>query len=125
MSQSGEEYASAVARLAAGRAKARSLRPLRALAPFLGPYRLQIWIAGLALLCSSTASLLIPPAVRGMIDHGFSRAMAAQIDRFFLPLIGIAGALALFTAIRFYFVAWLGERVIADIRGPYLTTSSD
>jgi ATP-binding cassette subfamily B protein len=116
MSQSGEEYATEIARVAAGRAKVRSLKPLRQLLPFLAAYRLRIAIAGLALLCSSTASLLIPPAVRGMIDHGFSRAMAAQIDRFFLPLIAIAGALALFTAIRFYFVTWLGERVIADIR---------
>jgi ATP-binding cassette subfamily B protein len=116
MAQSGEEFASEVARVAAARDKARSLRPLRSLAPFLGPYRLAISIAAIALVCSSTASLLIPPAVRGMIDHGFNRAMAAKIDRFFLPLIGIAGALAVFTAIRFYFVTWLGERVIADIR---------
>jgi ATP-binding cassette subfamily B protein len=116
MSQSGEEFAHQVTRVAAGRGKSRSLRPLRALAPFLAPYRLRIGIAALALVCSSTASLLIPPAVRTMIDRGFSRAMAAQIDRYFLPLIAIAGALAVFTAIRFYFVSWLGERVIADIR---------
>ncbi|MBV8798604.1 MAG: ATP-binding cassette domain-containing protein [Alphaproteobacteria bacterium] len=116
MSQTGEQFANDIARVAAGREKAHSVRPLRALAPFLAPYRLRIAIAGLALICSSTASLLIPPAVRSMIDHGFSRAMAAQIDRYFLPLIAIAGALAIFTAIRFYFVTWLGERVIADIR---------
>jgi ATP-binding cassette subfamily B protein len=116
MSQTGEEFANELARVAAARGKSRSLGPLRALAPFLRPYRLTIAIAAFALICSSTASLLIPPAVRGMIDHGFSRTMAAQIDRFFLPLIGIAGALALFTAVRFYFVTWLGERVIADIR---------
>jgi len=116
MPQSGQEFANQVARVAAGRGRSRSLRPLRALAPFLRPYRLRIGIAALALVCSSTASLLIPPAVRTMIDRGFSRAMAAQIDRYFLPLIAIAGALAVFTAIRFYFVSWLGERVIADIR---------
>src|SRR5436305_3073123 len=104
MAQSGEEFANEMARVAAARVKSRSLRPLRSLMPFLRPYRLTIGIAALALICSSTASLLIPPAVRGMIDHGFSRAMAAQIDRFFLPLIAIAGALAVFTAIRFYFV---------------------
>lgn len=116
MAQSGEEFANDVARVAAGRPGTRSLKPLRALAPFLRPYRLSIAIAAIALICSSTASLLIPPAVRGMIDHGFSRAMAAKIDAYFLPLIAIAGALAVFTAIRFYFVTWLGERVIADIR---------
>ncbi len=116
MSQTGAEFASEVARVAAGRGKSRSLKPLRTLAPFLSPYRLSIAIAAFALICSSTASLLIPPAVRTMIDHGFNRAMAAQIDRYFVPLIAIAGALAVFTAIRFYFVSWLGERVIADIR---------
>jgi ATP-binding cassette, subfamily B, bacterial len=116
MAQSGEEFASEVARVAAARGKSRSLRPLRSLAPVLRPDRFSIVIAAAALVCSSTASLLIPPAVRGMIDHGFNRAMAASIDRFFVPLIGIAGALAIFTAIRFYFVTWLGERVIADVR---------
>ncbi|HEX3652291.1 MAG TPA: ABC transporter transmembrane domain-containing protein [Rhizomicrobium sp.] len=116
MSQSGQEFANEIARVAAGRGKSRSLRPLRTLAPFLSPYRLSIAIAAFALICSSTASLLVPPAVRTMIDHGFNRAMAAQIDRYFVPLIAIAGALAVFTAIRFYFVSWLGERVIADIR---------
>jgi ATP-binding cassette subfamily B protein len=116
MSQTGAEFASEVARVAAGRGKSRSLKPLRTLAPFLSPYRFSIAIAAFALICSSTASLLVPPAVRTMIDHGFNRAMATQIDRYFLPLIAIAGALAVFTAIRFYFVSWLGERVIADIR---------
>lgn len=116
MSQTGEEFANEVARAAAARAKSRSLRPLRTLSPFLRPYRLTLAIAAFALICSSTASLLIPPAVRGMIDRGFNRDPASHIDRYFLPLIAIAGALALFTAIRFYFVTWLGERVIADIR---------
>jgi ATP-binding cassette subfamily B protein len=116
MSQTGQEFANEVARVAAARGKGRSLRPLRQLAPFLSPYRFSIAVAVFALICSSTASLLVPPAVRGMIDHGFNRAMAARIDRFFIPLFVIAGALAVFTAIRFYFVSWLGERVIADIR---------
>jgi ATP-binding cassette, subfamily B, bacterial len=116
MSQTGQEFASEMARVAAARGKGRSLKPLRQLTPFLSPYRLSIAVAVFALICSSTASLLIPPAVRGMIDHGFNRAMAARIDRFFIPLFVIAGALAVFTAIRFYFVSWLGERVIADIR---------
>jgi len=116
LSQSGEEYATEVARLAAGRAKARSLRPLRRLLPFLKPYRLSIAAALIALIASSSASLLIPPAIRGMIDHGFNRADADRIGRYFLALIGVAAVLGLATAIRFYFVTWLGERVIADIR---------
>ena len=116
MSQSGEKFANEIERLAEGRPKSRSLTPLRSLAPFLRPYRTTIALAALALICSSTASLLIPPAVRTMIDHGFSRTLTAHIDSYFVPLLAIAGALAVFTAIRFYLVTWLGERVIADIR---------
>jgi ATP-binding cassette subfamily B protein len=116
VAQSGEEYAEQLGYVAAGRAKSRSLRPLRQLVPFLRPYRLAIAVASVALVCSSTASLLIPPALGRLVQNGFSQALAQHIDEYFLPLIGIALALAVATAIRFYFVTWLGERVIADIR---------
>ena len=116
MAQSGEEFAEHLEHVAAGRAKSRSLRPLRQLLPFLRPYRMAIAVAAIALVCSSTASLLIPPALGRLVQNGFSQALAANIDQYFLPLIGIAFALAAATAIRFYFVTWLGERVIADIR---------
>ncbi|HEY0300759.1 MAG TPA: ABC transporter transmembrane domain-containing protein [Rhizomicrobium sp.] len=116
MAQTGEEYAEQVLHVAASRAKARSLKPLRQLLPFLVPYRLAIAVALVALVCSSTASLLIPPALGQLVQHGFSVELASHIDAYFLPLVGIAFALAVATAIRFYFVTWLGERVIADIR---------
>ncbi|MBV8976511.1 MAG: ATP-binding cassette domain-containing protein [Alphaproteobacteria bacterium] len=116
MSQSGEEFATEIARVAAARPKARSLGPLRRLLPFLGPYRWQIAGAGFALICSSSASLFIPPAIRGMIDHGFDRNNVALIGRYFLALMGVAAVLGIATATRFYFVTWLGERVIADVR---------
>ena len=116
MSQTGEEYAEQLEFVAAARPKARSLRPLRQILPFLRPYRLAIAVAFVALICSSTASLLIPPALGQLVQHGFSVALASKIDEYFFPLIGIAFALAIATAIRFYFVTWLGERVIADIR---------
>src|SRR5215471_6876289 len=103
MSQPGEEYANEVARVASGRQKSRSVRPLRRLLPFLGPYRWQIAIASIALICSSSASLLIPPAIRGMIDHGFDRQNAGLIGKYFLALIGVAGVLGIATATRFYF----------------------
>jgi len=116
LSQTGEDYAEQLEYVAAGRAKARSLKPLRQLGPFLKPYRVAIAVATAALLCSSTASLLIPPALGRLVQNGFSQQLASQIDQYFLPLVGIALALAAATAIRFYFVTWLGERVIADIR---------
>jgi ATP-binding cassette, subfamily B, bacterial len=116
VAQTGEEFAEQLQYVAAGRAKARSLKPLRQLVPFLSPYRLVIAIAIVALICSSTASLLIPPAMGKLVQNGFSQQLAARIDQYFLPLIGLSCALALASAVRFYFVTWLGERVIADIR---------
>ncbi len=116
MAQSGEDYENEVARVAAGRAKGRSLRSLQKLVPFLRPYRGHIAAAGVALLISSSASLLIPPALRGMIDHGFDKSNVGLIGQYFLALVGVAGVLAVATATRFYFVSWLGERVIADLR---------
>ena len=94
----------------------RKLGPLAQLVPFLSPYRGTLLLALLALLIAAGASLVLPVAVRQMIDQGFSRSNAAHIDRYFLLLFGVATVLGLFTAARFYLVSWLGERVVADIR---------
>ena len=94
-------------------AKAR-IGVLRTLLPFLGRQRglLVAWL--LALAASSTATLSLPVAVRLMIDRGFSDA--ANINAAFAVLFAVAVALALATALRFFFVSLLGERVIADLR---------
>src|SRR6056297_708927 len=100
----------------AERARSRSLRPLRDLAPFLAPYRLMLAAALAALLLAAGATLSLPVAVRFMIDQGFSAENAAQVDRYFLAMFGIASLLAISTSLRYYFVSWLGERVVADVR---------
>jgi ATP-binding cassette, subfamily B, bacterial len=89
---------------------------LRAILPFVRPYRglVLAWLAFLGL--SSGATLALPVAVRFMIDHGFAAEDAASIDRYFAGLFAVALVLALATAARFYFVTLLGERVVADIR---------
>ncbi|HWU25784.1 MAG TPA: ABC transporter transmembrane domain-containing protein, partial [Rhizomicrobium sp.] len=102
--------------VAQGRAKSRSLQPLRRLVPFLRPYRWQIGMALFALLCSSTATLVLPALGRNVIDHGFGPAAISRLNQYFVPLLFAAAAWAGATAFRFYFVTWLGERVIADIR---------
>ncbi len=94
----------------------RKLGPLAQLLPFLAPYRGTLLLALVALLIAAAASLVLPVAVREMIDQGFSRSNAEHIDRYFLLLFGVATVLGLFTAARFYLVSWLGERVVADIR---------
>jgi ATP-binding cassette subfamily B protein len=93
-----------------------SMAPLRAMLPFVRPYRglALAWLGFLAL--SSAATLTLPVAVRHMIDHGFAGGDPGSIDRYFLALFAVAVVLALATAARFYCVTLLGERVVADIR---------
>jgi ATP-binding cassette subfamily B protein len=98
------------------RTRSRSLRPLRDLAPFLRPYRGMLLAALAALLLAAGATLSLPVGVRFMIDQGFSAESAAQVDKYFLALFGIASLLAVSTSLRYYCVSWLGERVVADVR---------
>jgi ATP-binding cassette subfamily B protein len=65
---------------------------------------------------ASGALLLTPIAVRYVIDFGFTSKDAASIDRYFFYLLGVVVLLGLFGAARAYFLTWLGERVVADIR---------
>ena len=90
------------------------LNSLRGLLPFLRPHRslLACWLLALAL--SSSATLMLPVAVKYMIDQGF--IAGSSVDRWFALLFAVAVLLALATAARFYFVSLLGERVIADLR---------
>jgi ATP-binding cassette subfamily B protein len=94
----------------------RSVKPLRALLPFLRPYRRLVAAAVSFLLVAAAASLSLPSAVGQMIDHGFSAANAAFVDRYFVALLAVAVVLAIGTAARFYFVTRIGELVMADLR---------
>ena len=78
-------------------------------------YPLPIVMAALALLVAAAATLAIPDGFRRVIDKGFS-AGGGDVSRQFYYLLGIVIVLAFATAIRFYFVSWLGERVVADVR---------
>jgi len=98
------------------RPKSRNLRPLLRLTPFLRNYKLQMVLALLALLAAAGATLAVPLAVRRIIDHGFSAANAALINQYFLAMVMVVVVLAIGSAMRFYFVMWIGERVVADIR---------
>jgi ATP-binding cassette, subfamily B, bacterial len=90
--------------------------PLTRLWQFVRPHRRTLALAMVVLVIAAAAALVLPIAVRQMIDLGFSRANTEHIDRYFLLLFGVAAVLGLFTAARFYLVSWLGERVVADIR---------
>ncbi|MEE9546610.1 MAG: ABC transporter transmembrane domain-containing protein, partial [Hyphomicrobium sp.] len=94
-----------------------SVRPLLALKPYLLKYPGMIALAGIALVVSALAMLVVPLAVRRMIDLGFGSHDDVFIDRYFAMLVVIGLVLAVASAARFYFVNWLGERVVADLRG--------
>jgi ATP-binding cassette subfamily B protein len=84
------------------------------------PYRLQIGLAVLFLIGAAAATLLFPVALRHLIDGGLVSgdrgAQAVALRGHFLQLFGVAVALGLFSAARFYLVSWLGERITADLR---------
>ena len=98
------------------RPKSRNLRPLLRLTPFLRPYRRQMVFALIALLAAAGATLAVPVAVRRIIDNGFTAENAALVDKYFLAMLAVVVVLAIGSALRFYFVMWIGERVVADIR---------
>jgi ATP-binding cassette subfamily B protein len=97
--------------------KARTIGPLRMVWRALLSYPDKLIFAGLALLTSAAATLAIPSGFKLIIDRGFgSGGDPGDIGRWFEYLLMIVVVLSLATAARFYFVSWLGERVVADIR---------
>jgi ATP-binding cassette subfamily B protein len=98
------------------RPKARSVRPLAELWPYLVPYRRVLFAAMVALLLASGAMLALPLALKGLIDKGMAAGSAATINGYFIAFLGVAVLFGAFAALRFYIVTWLGERVVADIR---------
>jgi ATP-binding cassette subfamily B protein len=102
--------------LAPERQQGRRLKPLLSLLPYVARYRWRAIAALIALLIAAVATLLVPIAVRRMIDFGFSRESANLIDSYFAVMIAIVAVLALASASRFYLVTTLGERIVADLR---------
>jgi ATP-binding cassette subfamily B protein len=102
------------------RPRAATPRALSGLWPFLAPYRGPIALAGLFLLLAAASTLVMPVALRTLIDRGLvaadpgARVMALR--EHFLALFAVGAALGVFSAARFYLVSWIGERVTADLR---------
>ena len=99
-----------------GEKSSRSVRPLKTLVPYLARYKAHALAALIALVAAAMATLAVPLAVRRMIDHGFSTAESAFIDRYFMMLIVVVAALAIASSCRYYFVTWLGDRIVSDLR---------
>jgi ATP-binding cassette subfamily B protein len=75
-----------------------------------------LFLAMAALVLASAAQLGLPVATRFLIDGGMTADDVSTIDRYFLGLFAVAMAFGTFSALRFYLVTWLGERVVADLR---------
>ena len=90
------------------------------LLPFLRPYGVRVALALLFLVGAAAATLALPLALRSLIDGGLvsadpgARVMALR--EHFVALFGVGVALGVFSALRFYMVSWLGERITADLR---------
>ena len=102
---------------AASAGRRANLRPLLSLFPYVKRYRLRALSALAALILAALTTLIVPIAVRRMIDFGFSARGLALIDSYFLVMIGVGAVLALASALRYYLVTTLGERIVADLRG--------
>jgi ATP-binding cassette, subfamily B, bacterial len=94
-----------------------NLRPLASLLPYVKRYRGRALAALGALVLAALATLVVPVAVRRMIDFGFTPRGVALINSYFLVMIGVAAILALASALRYFLVTTLGERIVADLRG--------
>jgi ATP-binding cassette subfamily B protein len=92
------------------------LRPLLSLLPYILRYPGRAVAAVCALVLAALATLAVPIAVRRMIDFGFTAEGANLINSYFSVMIGVVGVLALASAMRFYLVTTLGERIVADLR---------
>ena len=94
-----------------------SPQSLSGLIPFVKPYKGRVALAGLFLLLAAAATLAFPWALKQLIDQGLTGPGSAErLAGQFAQLFGVAAALALFSAVRFYTVTWLGERITADVR---------
>jgi ATP-binding cassette subfamily B protein len=102
------------------RTKSQTPKSLSGLLPFLRPYRGRIVLAFVFLVLAAMATLAFPLALRSLIDGGLVKGDKGEqimaMREHFALLFGVAVALGLSSAARFYMVSWLGERVTADLR---------
>jgi ATP-binding cassette subfamily B protein len=92
------------------------LRPLASLVPYVQRYRGRALGALGALILAALTTLVVPIAVRRMIDFGFTARGIELVNSYFLAMIAVAAVLAFASAARYYLVTTLGERIVADLR---------
>jgi ATP-binding cassette subfamily B protein len=101
---------------APGTSRNVKLEPLSRLLPYVARYRGRALAALAALIVAALTTLIVPVAVRRMIDFGFSDKAVALIDSYFAVMVLVVTVLAVSSALRYYLVTTLGERIVADLR---------
>ena len=99
--------------------KRPSLSALRPIVPYARRRMGRIAAALVALVSASLATLVVPYAIREMVDQGFHGGGAGSVHVYFAVLIGVVAVLALASASRYYLVMTIGERIVADLRGDF------
>ncbi len=93
-----------------------ALNQLKLVLPLLRPYKRAILIALLFLILGAAANLAIPVAFKLMIDLGFSAENQDRLSQYFALVFGVSIAMIVFTSLRYYWVSWIGQRVVTDLR---------
>jgi ATP-binding cassette subfamily B protein len=112
----GAVLAEKLSEAAGRRSKSRDIRPLKRLLPYLWKHRGDGFLAAVFLLFSTGATLGLTAASKLVVDHGFATGQSEALNRSFFLLGAVAVALAIATALRYFYVTKLGERVVADLR---------
>lgn len=94
----------------------KTLRPLATLFPYLLRHKARLVLATIALLAAAGLTLVMPIAVRYMVDYGFNADKPNLIDDYFIGIIFVIALLAVTSSLRYYMVMMIGERVVADLR---------
>ncbi|MCF6226812.1 MAG: ATP-binding cassette domain-containing protein [Xanthomonadales bacterium] len=98
------------------REKSKDMSHLRGLFPYVTRYRKYIFLALLFLVLGAATTLYFPVALRHVIDLGFAEGQHEKIAQYFWIMFAVSILMAVFTSLRYYWVSWLGQRVVTDIR---------
>ncbi len=98
------------------RPRSKNYAHLRRTYEFMRPYTTQLVIFGIALAITSAATLSIGLGLKFVVDSGLSAGSREMLDQGLLALIAVIVVIAIGTFTRFYYISWIGERVVADIR---------
>lgn len=89
---------------------------LKSLVPYMKPYWLQVILASLALIVAAGTVLALGKGLQLLIDNSFVKDNPDLLDQSLLAMLGVVLVLALASFTRYFFVSWVGERVVADLR---------